>query len=507
MLAAADVRNLAEAAKAAAKLAEIDRQLAALKGNGRVEQARAYVKDQLKKLKLASHRGRLTRTVRPRTPVDVHPEDAWTRTTCSKLLDLDGKAARPPEPTGPSLITPAEPTPPAADAEPDGAGGGRVGPAAGPRPGRRERAAAGRPAPTSTPPPTSSPPRSSPTRGCVERCADARRHEFLAQLLETPGVPRPARRHPAGRHRRRRSPPPTSPSSSPTLEDGGRRRATPPATAATARWRRCGPSAGRWPRPARRSAELHEAAAALGLGPGSPGRNDPTADRRAVPAGAGRPGAAADLRAGRPVPPGGPVEAAAEGDARPGRRGRGRAGRRRRPAAARPSWPSSRSPSWNSTPCGGSSSGRPCAASTTPSSRSARGRSSSSVDESGSHAGREGPHRQGAGPGPGLGRPAAAAVVRAGRLRGDSGERLLALPPGRWDEARSWTGSPRSSAAGRPRRAGPGDARTTTAELERPAGHHRRGLRHRRPVPHPGRRPGPRSWPGSGRPRPGSSPW
>ncbi|HEX4607647.1 MAG TPA: AAA family ATPase [Urbifossiella sp.] len=54
VLAAADVRNLADAAKAAAKLAEIDRQLAALRGNGRVEKARLYLKDQLKKLKLAS---------------------------------------------------------------------------------------------------------------------------------------------------------------------------------------------------------------------------------------------------------------------------------------------------------------------------------------------------------------------------------------------------------------------------------------------------------------------
>ena len=54
VLAAADVRNLADAAKAAAKLAEIDRQLATLKGNGRVEKARSYLKDQLKKLKLAS---------------------------------------------------------------------------------------------------------------------------------------------------------------------------------------------------------------------------------------------------------------------------------------------------------------------------------------------------------------------------------------------------------------------------------------------------------------------
>jgi MoxR-like ATPase len=54
ILAGADVRNLAEAAKAAAKLAEIDRQLTSLKGNGRVEKARSYLKEQLKRLKLAS---------------------------------------------------------------------------------------------------------------------------------------------------------------------------------------------------------------------------------------------------------------------------------------------------------------------------------------------------------------------------------------------------------------------------------------------------------------------
>jgi len=54
ILASADVHNLAEAAKAAAKLAEIDRQLAGLKGDGRVEKARAYVKEQLKRHKLAS---------------------------------------------------------------------------------------------------------------------------------------------------------------------------------------------------------------------------------------------------------------------------------------------------------------------------------------------------------------------------------------------------------------------------------------------------------------------
>ena len=54
VLATADVRNLADAANAAAKLAEIDRQFAGMAGNGRLDRARAYVKDQLKKLKLAS---------------------------------------------------------------------------------------------------------------------------------------------------------------------------------------------------------------------------------------------------------------------------------------------------------------------------------------------------------------------------------------------------------------------------------------------------------------------
>jgi len=54
VIAATDVRNLADAAKAAAKLGEVEKQLAGLSGNGRVEKARSYVKDQLKKLKLAS---------------------------------------------------------------------------------------------------------------------------------------------------------------------------------------------------------------------------------------------------------------------------------------------------------------------------------------------------------------------------------------------------------------------------------------------------------------------
>ena len=54
VLAGADVRNLADAAKAAAKLGEVDKQLAGLSGNGRVEKARLYLREQLKKLKLAS---------------------------------------------------------------------------------------------------------------------------------------------------------------------------------------------------------------------------------------------------------------------------------------------------------------------------------------------------------------------------------------------------------------------------------------------------------------------
>lgn len=54
VLSGVDARNLAETAKAAAKLGEIDRQLSGLKGNGRLDRARAYVKEQIKKLKLAS---------------------------------------------------------------------------------------------------------------------------------------------------------------------------------------------------------------------------------------------------------------------------------------------------------------------------------------------------------------------------------------------------------------------------------------------------------------------
>jgi MoxR-like ATPase len=54
VLSSTDVRNLSQAATATAKLAEIDRQLGTLKGNGRVDRARAYVKEQVRKIKVAS---------------------------------------------------------------------------------------------------------------------------------------------------------------------------------------------------------------------------------------------------------------------------------------------------------------------------------------------------------------------------------------------------------------------------------------------------------------------
>ena len=54
ILAGCDVKQLAQAATATAKLGEIDKQLATLKGDGRLDRARAYVRDQAKKVKLAS---------------------------------------------------------------------------------------------------------------------------------------------------------------------------------------------------------------------------------------------------------------------------------------------------------------------------------------------------------------------------------------------------------------------------------------------------------------------
>jgi hypothetical protein len=54
VLAAADVPQLAQAATATAKLGEIDKQLAALGTHPRAARARAYVKDHVKRIKLAS---------------------------------------------------------------------------------------------------------------------------------------------------------------------------------------------------------------------------------------------------------------------------------------------------------------------------------------------------------------------------------------------------------------------------------------------------------------------
>ena len=54
VLAATDVRQLAQAATATAKLQEIDKKLAALKGDVRLERARAYLREQIKRIKLAS---------------------------------------------------------------------------------------------------------------------------------------------------------------------------------------------------------------------------------------------------------------------------------------------------------------------------------------------------------------------------------------------------------------------------------------------------------------------
>jgi MoxR-like ATPase len=54
VLSATDVKQLAQAATATAKLHEIDKQLGALKSDGRLERARSYLREQIKRIKLAS---------------------------------------------------------------------------------------------------------------------------------------------------------------------------------------------------------------------------------------------------------------------------------------------------------------------------------------------------------------------------------------------------------------------------------------------------------------------
>ena len=54
ILAGANVRDLAQAATATAKLGDIERQLGYLIGDGRVERARTYVREQIRRIKVAS---------------------------------------------------------------------------------------------------------------------------------------------------------------------------------------------------------------------------------------------------------------------------------------------------------------------------------------------------------------------------------------------------------------------------------------------------------------------
>ena len=54
ILASCEVRSLAQAATAAAKLGEIEKTLGSLEGDGRAGRARAYVREQVRKLKIAS---------------------------------------------------------------------------------------------------------------------------------------------------------------------------------------------------------------------------------------------------------------------------------------------------------------------------------------------------------------------------------------------------------------------------------------------------------------------
>lgn len=49
-----DIKQLSQAATATAKLQEVDKQLRGLKGNGRIERARKYVQEQIKRIKLGS---------------------------------------------------------------------------------------------------------------------------------------------------------------------------------------------------------------------------------------------------------------------------------------------------------------------------------------------------------------------------------------------------------------------------------------------------------------------
>ena len=394
--------------------------------------------------------------------------------------------------------------PPTAARQPDGAGAGRLGPAAGPRPARRERAAAGdRP-------------------GRVRRRRLPRRRlragpEADGRLRRRRGgrVPGPAAGD-AGLPRAARStlldaaaapsPPAPSPSSSPRSKeeaDG----------AARARTRRTG----RWPtlravgRAVARGRQggrgVQGGGAALGLGPGSPGSNDPKA-------------IAALFRRVRQQPDacGGSASwpAATAG-------WRSRSSGRRPPTAwttwsascwaatsagcCRTSWRSWPTPSWADDACGGWSSARLMCREYHAVEPVGRG----PIDRlRATRAGRwrarrsTRPRRW---PWPWPGSPGAERWCALVAYCGDSGERLLALPPGRWDEAAlvDWLeafigrGSTSTCRSARcpdlPRAEGARRARPTCIFLT--------DARSRRDPAELQRR----SSPGRGRCRPGSSPW
>ena len=274
-----------------------------------------------------------------------------------------------------------------------------------------------------TPSRTSTPPPSSPTRSCSEACVDPRRQEFVQQLLETPEY-HACTPPPCSTTRPSRSPPAAFAEQFAALHEGTEQGGTEgtrrqPGRRLRRRDRRPASASGR--ALAEAAKEVEEAQGGRGRaghGAGLAGQQRPQGHRRPVPPGALRPGPAADLRAGRPLPAGGPVEAAAEGDPRPRRRGRassldGDVGRLLPHELAKLAVPELEDDTLRRLVERQAHVPRVPRAS----SRSARGRSSSAWTRAGSHAGRQGPHGQGAGPGAGLGRPAAAAVVRAGGLQ------------------------------------------------------------------------------------------
>ena len=357
-----------------------------------------------------------------------------------KLLDLNAKP--PPHDETRSIAV----APDRADADrdqPDRARRRRVGPAARPRPGRRERPAAEgrhrrvrrrrllrrglRPRPAAVGAAAPTPGGTSSWRSCSTRPSTARC---------TP--PRGSTTPP------RRSPPATSPNSSPQLKRRTRRerrrQTSRPGTPSAgdgdlaARWRPCGPWARPWPKRGRRSANSGMPPRRWGWGRANRGVTTRGPSPRSSS------GSAATRRSGGSAT--WPVGSGGWRSRSSGRRSRtasttwsGSSSAATSAGCCRRSWSSSPCRNWNSTPCGGSSSGRRCAASTTPSSRSARGRSSWWSTSAASMEG-EKAHTAKA--------LALALAWVARRQRrwcglvaycGDSGERLLALPPGRWDES------------------------------------------------------------------------